>query len=140
MNSPPDNVKPETVETVLVVEDEVLIRLTISDYLRHCGYRVLEAANATEALTILEKADIEIDVVLSDIEMPGSMDGFGLAQWVRANRTGLDVVLVGTVERAANAAAELCEEGPTLAKPYEPQIVVERIRRLLATRSRRGGT
>jgi DNA-binding response OmpR family regulator len=132
--------KPAPGETVLVVEDEVLIRMTISDYLRRCGYRVLEAANAAEALTILENADISIDVVLSDVEMPGAMDGFGLSQWIRANRAGLDVVLVGTVERAANAAAELCEEGPMLAKPYEPQIVVERIRRLLATHSRRGGT
>ena len=140
MNSPHDNGKPETRETVLVVDEEVLIRTSISEYLRDCGYRVLEAAGAAEALTILQKADIEIEVVLSDIEMQGSMDGFGLARWVRANRPGLDVVLVGTPERAANAAAELCEDGPMLSKPYEPQIVVDRIKQLLAARARRGGT
>src|SRR5262245_33046990 len=125
---------------VLVVEDEVLIRMTISDYLRDCGYKVFEAANADEARTILQKADREIDLVLSDIEMPGSMDGFGLAQWVRKNRPGLDVILVGTTEGAADAAADLCEKGPMLAKPYEPQVLVDRVKQLLAKRARRGGS
>ena len=136
MLSPPINITP----AVLVVEDEVLIRLAISGYLRDCGYRVFEAANADEARTILQQADLEIDLVLSDIEMPGSMDGFGLAQWVRKNRPGLDVVLVGTTERAADAAGDLCEKGPMLAKPYEPQILVDRVKQLLATRARRGGS
>lgn len=138
MLSPPANITPATLETVLVVEDEVLIRMAISGYLRDCGYRVFEAASADEARTILQKADLEIDVVLSDIEMPGSMDGFRLAQWVRKNRPGLDVVLVGTTEGAADAAADLCEKGPTLAKPYEPRILVDHVKQLLAARARRG--
>jgi CheY-like chemotaxis protein len=140
MLSPPDIVKLGTLDVVLVVEDEVLIRMAICGYLRDCGYRVFEAANAAEALAVLQKADVEIDVVLSDIEMPGSMDGFSLARWIRENRPGLEVVLVGTPERAANAAGELCEEGPTLAKPYEPQILVDRIKQLLAARARRSGS
>jgi hypothetical protein len=61
------------------------------------------------------------------------MDGFGLAQWTRANRPGLEIVLTGGVPRAVNAAANLCEEGP-LPKPYEPQSLLDRIRRLLAAR------
>jgi CheY-like chemotaxis protein len=138
MLSPPEIVKPATLEAVLVVEDDVLIRIAISGYLRECGYRVFEAANAAEALAVLQKAEVEIDVVLSDIEMPGCMDGFGLAQWIRENRPGLDVVLAGTAERAAHTAGELCEEGPMLAKPYEPQILVDRIKQVLAARARRG--
>jgi DNA-binding response OmpR family regulator len=136
MNASPLYTKSTPLDTVLLVEDEVLIRLPIAEYLRHCGYRVLEAANADEGLTILQKADVRVDVVLSDIEMPGSIDGFGLAQWVRANRPGMDVVLVGTPQRAANAAAGLCESGPTLMKPYEPQAVHDRIKQLLAARDR----
>jgi hypothetical protein len=66
--------------------------------------------------------------------MPGSMDGFGLSHWVRLNRPGLDVILAGTVAKAADAAAQLCEQGPMLEKPYEPHIVVQHIRRLLAAR------
>jgi CheY-like chemotaxis protein len=120
-------------ETVLVVEDEVLLRLVVAEYLRDCGYKVIEAADADEAVAVLKQPDLQVDVLFSDIDMPGSMDGFALAQWTRANRPGLDVILTGTVPRAVNAAADLCEEGP-MPKPYEPQTVHDRIRRLLASR------
>jgi DNA-binding response OmpR family regulator len=120
-------------ETVLVVEDEVLLRLSIAAYLRDCGYQVIEAADAEEAMLVLKQPDLDIDVLLTDIEMPGAMDGFGLAQWTRANRPGLDVILAGTAPRAVNAAANLCEDGP-MPKPYEPQLVLDRIRRLSAAR------
>jgi CheY-like chemotaxis protein len=136
MSPAPDAVSRTGAESVLVVDDEVLIRLVICDYLRECGYRVIEAANAEEALLVLEKSDLRVDVVFSDIEMPGDMDGFGLSRWVRDNRPELHMILAGTVPRAVNAAANLCEEGPHLAKPYEPQQVVDWIRQLLAARGR----
>jgi len=120
-------------ETVLVVEDEVLLRLSIAAYLRDCGYKVIEAADADEAMLVLRQPDLDIDVLFTDVEMTGDMDGFGLAQWTRANRPGLDVILTGSAPRAVNAAATLCEDGP-LPKPYEPQLVLDRIRRLLAAR------
>ena len=72
--------------TVLVVEDEFLIRAMLSDYLQECGFKVLEGSTADEAVAIIENVDVPIDLVLTDIRMPGSMDGFGLARWVRANR------------------------------------------------------
>jgi CheY-like chemotaxis protein len=122
--------------TVLVVEDEVFVRIVIADYLRQCGYKVLEAANADEALVLLQHSEIAIDVVFSDIEMPGSTGGFELAKWIRERRPDIDVILTGNVARAADAAAELCESGP-LPKPYEPQIAVDRIRRLMASRASR---
>ena len=120
-------------ETVLVVEDEVLLRLSIAAYLRDCGYSVIEAADADEAVLVLKQPDLDIDVLFTEIEMPGAMDGFGLAQWTRANRRGLDVILTGTAPRAVNAAANLCEDGP-VPKPHEPQLVHDRMRRLLAAR------
>jgi CheY-like chemotaxis protein len=123
----------KTGEIVLVVEDEVLLRLRIAAYLRDCGYKVIEAADADEAVLVLKHSGIKIDVLFSDVEMPGAMDGFALAQWTRANRPGLDVILAGSVPRAVDAAANLCEEGP-VPKPYEPQSVHDRIRRLLAAR------
>jgi CheY-like chemotaxis protein len=122
-------------DTILVVEDEVLVRMVIAQYLRDCGYRVIEAASADEAIIVLKQSELRVDAVLSDVEMPGSMDGFGLARWVRQNREGLEVILVGSPARAADAAADLCESGPALAKPYEPQAVVDQIRRLLAQRT-----
>ena len=124
----------ELAGTVLVVEDEVLIRLVIAQYLRDCGYRVIEAAHADEALLVLRKSEIEIDVVFTDVEMPGSMDGFALSQWVRSNRPGTDVILAGSVGRAVQAASDLCDQQNNVPKPYDPQNVHDRIRRLLASR------
>ena len=120
-------------ETILVVEDEVLVRMPIAQYLRDCGYRVIEAVNADEAMAVLSHQETVVDVVFSDIEMPGSVDGFGLAKWIRKHRPGLDVVLAGTVPRAVESAKDLCEQGP-IPKPHEGQTVYNHIRRLLAAR------
>jgi DNA-binding NtrC family response regulator len=123
----------EPQETILVVEDDVLIRMPIAQYLRDCGYRVIEAVSADEAMTVIMHRETVIDVVFSDIEMPGSVDGFGLANWIRDHRPGMDVILAGTVPRTIDAAKQLCESGP-LAKPYDAQAVHNHIRRLLAAR------
>ncbi len=118
-------------ETVLIVEDEVLVRMVIADYLRECGYRVIEAGSAAEAITVLTSPE-PVDVVFSDIQMPGTMDGFGLATWVRQNRPGLKVLLTSGNARAASAAGDLCEAGPLEQKPYHPQTILSRIKLLLA--------
>ena len=129
--------QPAAQEAILVVEDDVLVRMPIAQYLRDCGYKVIEAVNADEAMTVLMHQETHVDIVFSDIDMPGSTDGFGLSKWVRERRPGLDVILAGTVPRAVNAAKELCDDGP-LPKPYEPQAVHDRVRRLLATRKAKG--
>jgi CheY-like chemotaxis protein len=121
-------------ETVLVVEDDVLVRLVIAAYLRECGYRVLEAANADEAVRLLERDAARIDVVLTDVEMPGEMDGFALAQWLRRERPQVEVLMAGTPARAADAAGDLCEQSPASTRPDSPTAVLARIRRLLAMR------
>jgi CheY-like chemotaxis protein len=127
---------PDVPQTVLVVEDEVFIRMVISEYLRGCGYRVIEAVSADEAMTLLQHSELDVDVVFSDIEMPGTMNGFQLSNWVRTHRPGVDIVLAGNVKRATDAAAELCDSGP-LPKPYEPHFAEDRIRRLMAFRKAR---
>jgi CheY-like chemotaxis protein len=129
--------RPDPEATVLVVDDEVLVRTAIAEYLRECGYRVLEAANAAEAVMVLQDSEFHVDVVLSTVEMPGSMDGFGLSKWVREHRPAIDVILAGTPARAAASAAELCDKGPMLARPYEPQLVLDRIKRMLADKKPR---
>ena len=120
------------VQTVLVVDDDVLIRLSIAAYLRECGFTVLEADGPGEAITIFE-AQVEIDLVFSDVQMPGEMDGFGLARWVRAHRPGVKVILSSGVVKASNAAAELCEHDAFLEKPYHEQQVAEHIKALMAS-------
>jgi DNA-binding NtrC family response regulator len=132
VNSPAESVA--AIQAVLLVDDDALIRLCLAEYLRDCGYRVLEASNADEAVAILKKPDIQIDVVLSAVEMRGTTNGFGLANHARELRPGLEVILAGTAEGAAHEAGDLCQEGPMLRRPYDHRIVVERIKRLLAAR------
>ena len=122
--------------TVLVVVDEVLVRMALADYLRECGYNVVETSDAQEAIEVMT-SDVAVDVAFSDIVMPGPLDGFGLAQWIRRERPDIKVVLSSGVARSAKAAGELCEHGPTLAKPYEHADLERRIRALLASAPKR---
>jgi CheY-like chemotaxis protein len=78
--------------TVLVVEDEVLIRVLIVDELESLGLTVLEAGNADEALPIL-LSDVPIQVLFTDVRMPGSMDGIELVRRARAIRPHLKVIV-----------------------------------------------
>jgi CheY-like chemotaxis protein len=125
--------RPEP-STILVVEDEILVRLAIADYLRDCGYTVIEAADSDEAMVVL-KSTLPVELVFSDVQMPGSMDGFGLARWMREHRPEVKVILTSGYTKSAQVAGDLCEEGPLLAKPYQPETVIERIRELLGRRA-----
>lgn len=117
--------------TVLIVDGAVLVRMPIAAYLRDCGYRVIEAASSDEAFLVLQH-HTTIDVLLSDIDVAGALDAFALSRWARENRPQTKVVMAGSPKSAAKAAGQLCEEGPHLAKPYEPEAVEDYIRRLLA--------
>ncbi len=122
--------------SILIVDGDIVSRHVIADYLRHCEYAVVEAANTDEALIALREPTLSIDVILCDVSALGSRSGFELASWVRTNRPELEVKLAGGVEMAAQTAAELCEGGPHLARPYEPEAVVDYIKRLRASRLR----
>jgi len=74
--------KPITTRSILIVEDEALIRFDLIDFFEDAGFRVFEAADADEAIEILER-ERTIRVVLTDIQMPGSLDGLNLAHYVR---------------------------------------------------------
>jgi CheY-like chemotaxis protein len=130
---PSSDFEPPDKPTILVVEDEVLIRMSVADYLRECGYRVVEAGNGDEALAVLA-TDTRIDILFTDVQMPGRIDGFGLARWIRDKRAGVKVILTSGVTRTSEAAGDLCEEGPMLAKPYDHSDLGRRIRVLLAKR------
>ena len=74
--------KPITTRSILIVEDEALIRFDLIDFFEDAGFRVFEAADADEAIEILER-ERTIRVLLTDIQMPGSLDGLNLAHYVR---------------------------------------------------------
>lgn len=120
---------------ILIVDSDILSRHLIAGYLRHCGYAVVEAASTDEAFLALKEYTLSIDVIICDIATLPSADGFELATWVRQNRPDLDVKLAGGVEKAAHVAAELCEVGPHLKRPYEPEAVIDYVKQLRATRA-----
>lgn len=80
-------------DPVLLVEDEVFIRLANADWLRDAGYAVIEASGADEALDILASGQ-QLALLATDINMPGPLDGLDLAEKVRSDRPGLPVVLL----------------------------------------------
>ena len=138
MSAPAGRERLTSVETVLVVDTDVLIRIPLCQYLRDCGYRVFEAASADE-VTILQKPNMQVDVILSDIDLSGTANGFAFAILARSARPGVEVVLVGSPKRAVDAAAKLCDQGPMLTKPYDHQLVLAHIKRLLAARAQQDG-
>lgn len=125
--------------SILVADSEVLVRHAIADYLRHCGYDVIEAASYEEALAVLQSDDLSPELVLGDVELKGDGNGFALRAWARARRPEVRIVLAGSVEAAARAAADICDEGPHLVRPYDPQAVADHIRQLLAIREQTRG-
>jgi CheY-like chemotaxis protein len=115
-----------TAPVVLVVEDDVLLRLVTADSLREAGFEVLEAANSAEAMLVL--ASMPVDAVFSDIDMPGKMDGLALAQWMRQRRLDTKIILTSGVARALGGAEEY---GSFLPKPYADTDVEHLLRSVL---------
>jgi CheY-like chemotaxis protein len=103
-----------------VVEDDSLVRVAICEDLREAGLSVIEAASADEALSYLG-AGQPIDLVFTDIQMPGRLDGIGLARRLRARHPALPVVLT-----SGNAVPPEDLGGPLfLPKPYDHRRVAE---------------
>lgn len=100
---------------LLIVEDELFIRMFVCDVLRDAGYDVVEAVNGDEALDIL-KAGVAIDLVLSDVRMPGSTDGMALLAFVRKNLADLPVII--TSGHLASEIALAQGAAQFLAKPF----------------------
>ena len=104
-------------DTILLVEDQTLVRLALAHHLEECGYNVLEAEDADQALILLERHP-EIDVVFTDVQMPGSMDGLGLARWVVEHRPRIAVMVTSGHTAQETLAKELCQ-AKAFSKPYD---------------------
>ncbi|HVY99448.1 MAG TPA: response regulator [Dongiaceae bacterium] len=113
--------------TVMVVEPDILIRIAVADYLRHCGFAVIEARAAEEVLAVLDSGR-PVEIVFAEVALPG-MTGFDLAKTLRARDPSIGVILTSGAESASEKAGDLCEGGP-LPKPYKHEEVLRRIRRL----------
>jgi CheY-like chemotaxis protein len=114
---------------VLIVEDEFLLRMDAVDMIEAAGFDVVEAANADEAIAILENR-LDITVVFTDIQMPGSMDGLKLAQAVRGRWPPIKIV--ATSGQISVSQRDLPEGGRFLPKPYSPNQITGVLRELTA--------
>jgi len=114
---------------VLLVEDDPLLRFFASDLLEDGGFEVIETGGADEALMWLGVRD-DVRVILTDIHMPGSLNGLDLAHLVHRRWPGILVLVVSGVARPS--AAELPEGGRFVAKPYEDSTILHHLRGMIA--------
>ncbi len=116
---------------VLVVDDEILLRSVVAEYLRDAGFRVVEAANGREAVTVLSAGET-VDVVFSDVRMPGDVSGYDLAEWVRTNRPAVGVLLASGYVGDAGPSYHVGGNAPTLLpKPFDYELLLKRLRDLI---------
>lgn len=114
---------------VLVAEDEVLIRMAVVDSFAEAGFTVYEAANADQAILMLE-AHPEIRALFTDVDMPGSMDGLKLAAVVRLRWPPIKILV--TSGHVKVRADEMPADGKFFSKPYDAARVVRTLRDLVA--------
>lgn len=115
--------------TVLVVEDEILVRMNIAMSLEDEGFTVLEASDADEAMAILD-AHPGIRLMFTDIDMPGSMDGLKLAAAVRDRWPPVKIIVTSGHRHMSDEALPI--EGRFFSKPYDPARIIQTIVEMVA--------
>ena len=115
---------------VLVVEDETLIRMMLVDELEDAGFEVIEAENADAAMASLN-GHPEIGVVVTDVRMPGSVDGLGLATWMRENRPSVPIIITSGFATPPDVQSINPAIAGIVAKPYKPQEVADQLNAII---------
>ena len=123
--------KIQALPVIVLAEDERIVRLIAVEVLTDEGFTVMPAANAAEALSILETHADSVHVLFSDIHMPGQMTGLDLAHHVKRNWPWVGLLLASG--HAKPAPAEMPPGARFLNKPYNPQHVVAHCRELVAS-------
>jgi CheY-like chemotaxis protein len=117
------------VPVILVVEDEALVRLAAVGMLEDAGFRIIEAMNGDQALELLA-ADCDVQLLFTDVSMPGATDGFALARHVR-DRWPHIAIMVASAKRVSQPD-QLPAGARFEQKPYSPEMVVRHARELTA--------
>lgn len=115
---------------VLVVEDEPLLRMYAVDVFEDSGFATVEAGTADEAIQILETR-LDIRIVFTDIDMPGSMDGLRLAAAIRDRWPPIEIIITSGHVRAQDV--NLPDRAVFFSKPYDPDRVVAEMQRMAAS-------
>jgi len=119
-----ERLMPAPQSTVLLVEDEPLIRLFVAELLEDAGFKVVEAANANEAL-VLMWAGLDINVLLTDVDMPNGCNGFELARQVHELWPGVEILIMSG--RQWPAEGDLPQGAAFLAKPCPNETIVSHV-------------
>jgi DNA-binding response OmpR family regulator len=122
----------DNLTTIMVLEPDVIVRAEISDFLRECGYRIIEGVDAEDVRQIIQSG-MRIDALLAEVHLAGASSGFELAQELRQTRPEIAVILVSSINNVVEKASDLCGRGP-LKKPYRPEEILRRIQLLLERR------
>ena len=117
----------KTVPVILIVEDEALVRLAAVGMLEDAGFRMIEAVNSQQALEFLA-ADSDVQLLFTDVNMPGAMDGLALARQVRDRWPHIGIIIASAKE--TTQLAELPAGSRFERKPYSPDAVVRHAREL----------
>lgn len=115
---------------ILVVEDEALIRAGIVFDFEDAGFKVCEAASADEAIAMLENGTA-LSAVVTDLRMPGQVDGRFLVQWLAQHRPGLPVIVVSGCAADLEHNLALCVAA-VVTKPYDGSALVSMLHELVS--------
>lgn len=118
----------DTPATILMVEDEALVRMHGTDMLEEAGFSVIQAADADEAMAILVRQD-GVHLLFSDIDMPGSMDGLDLAHHVHERWPAIHLLLTSGHHRLNDS--HVPADGQFLRKPWIQQELVDKVQQML---------
>ena len=122
-----------TAETVLVVDDEPIVRMLVVETLEEMGYQIFEAGEGMSALKIL-RSDTNIDLLITDVGLPGGMNGRQIADAARSIRPGLRVIFItGYAENALASKSQLEPGMQVLTKPFAMETLASRVKELFAT-------
>ena len=123
---------PGGTETIFVVEDEGAVRQLVATILKASGYKIIEAKNGLDALRVWSQHQDEVDLLLTDLVMPGTISGIDLAEKLTGEKPSLKVIL------SSGYSAEITGQNPDvelasnfLAKPYPPQALLKMVRAVL---------
>ena len=129
----PSRAMPGGNETVLLVEDEVAVRRTLSQSLERLGYTVLAAGDGQQALDILETEDF--DLLVTDLVMPGGLSGLDLVRETRARRPATKVLYISGYAEALERLSDILEPGDRyLSKPFRQSQLATMRREVLEAR------
>lgn len=120
--------------SILVVEDNIILRFALSAWLRDAGYNVIEASSADEAVRLLNSL-LLVDCVISDVEMPGMLNGYDLARHIRREFPELPVIMVsGNMELPTDEGINVFD---FFRKPYSFDEIVRRVTALIPHKHKR---